>query len=108
MHAIEFDVGKPESVVRRHREDKHPDAMKNPLLVRRYDCRARGAWRHRRRDAKRNSMEGGVAAAEEETVIMCDRPVTPMPVVRDWEVVDDAPATAQSPWFYQRFFAFFR
>ena len=105
MHAVEFDVGKTESVVRRHREDKHPDAMKNPLLVRRYDRRARGAWRRRRRDAKRNSMEGGAAAAEEETV--CDRPATPMPVVCDWEMVDDAPATGQPLWLYQRFLAWF-
>lgn len=109
MHAIEFDVddGKPEAVVRRHREDKHTSALNNPLLVRRYDRRARGAWRRKRRDAKRNSMDaiGGATAVEEEEDV-CDRPTTPpVPMVCDWEVVDDTPATAQSRWFYQRFFA---
>ena len=114
MNASEFDVDdvKQTTVVRRHREDKHPGALKNPLLVRRYDHRARGAWRRRRRDAKRNSLDTiGGAEGGDEVTLACDV-VTPfpIPVVCDWEVVhaDDVPSgKPQHRWFYQRVFAWF-
>jgi len=63
-----LDEARPTAVVRRHREDKHRDPLKNPTLVRRYDRRMRAVWRHRRRDAKHGGGGGGGAAeADRET-----------------------------------------
>ena len=113
MHAPEFDDddGKPTSIVRRHREDKHLDALKNPLLVRRYDRRARGAWRRRRRDAKRQTEFHGRREEEEEehsVTTLLSVPEESVEIIPcDWEVVEAETGGVVSP-SWPRFLSWFR
>lgn len=91
-HAL--DGARPTAIVRRRREDKHRDPLKNPTLVRRYDRRARAVWRHRRRDAKH-----GAAEADEETAAAIASPIaspTAPPPPLEWEMVDAPPPARQS------------
>ena len=89
MDALDDFDARPARVVRRHREDKHADPYKDPYLVRRYDRRARGAWRHRRRDAKhRVDEEGASEGVEEDDAVLSSSPV---PDTSDWEFVDFVP-----------------